>query len=169
MIRDEFVRLEGIINATMGKTSFLANQDLEDTFYNFCIQYPYDLVRNSVIDLIEHEAYDTEGHRVPLSIYQIENKVKREDRILKAQEKKRDNTKVCPNCKNDGYIIAKYPAGAEYFQACTCSIGREKYPWYFMTTAERMQNGDEGNRRSWGSYESFKAPEDYHRQVKYGG
>ena len=168
MTREEFARLGSIINSTMGKSSFLANQDVEDTFWNFCLRYPYDVCRKAVLDIIENEAYDPEGHRVPLSLYIVERKIEREHRILKAQEKKHDDTKVCPNCGNNGYIIVKYPAGAEYFHACSCSIGRDKYPWYFMTPEQRRNSGDEGNRRSWASYDAYRAPDEYHRAVKYG-
>ena len=167
MTKDEFVRLEGIINTTMGKASFLQNQDIEDTFFNFCVRYPYDLSRKAILDLIENEAYDTEGRRVPLSLYQIERKIEREWEIRKAQERKPEE-RTCPNCKNQGYILITYPTKVDYFRACSCSIGREKYPWYFMGPAERQSTMDEGSRRSWASYDSFRAPEEFHRQAKYG-
>jgi len=168
MTKDEFIRLENIINST-AKVTFLANQDIEDTFFNFCINYTYDVCRKAVIDLIENEAVDSEGRRVPLSLYNVERKIEREARIRKDLEKQQQQTdRVCPNCGNKGYIITAYPAGAEYFRACSCSIGREKYPWFFMNWAQLQETGDEGSRRSWGSYEHFRAPEEYHRQAKYG-
>lgn len=168
MTIDEFKRLKSIIDTTMGKASFLQNQDIEDTFWNFCLRYPYDICRKAILDLIENEAYDTEGRKVPLSLYMIERKIEREDQIRKAQEKKTGTTKICPNCQNRGYILVTYPTKVEYFRACSCQTGREKYPWFFMGPAERQGTMDEGCRRSWASYDSFRAQEKVHRTAKYG-
>lgn len=171
MTREEFGKLSKIINDTMGKLSFLVNEDLQDTFWNFCVPYPYDVAKKAVIDLIEREAYDTEGRRVPLSLYLVERKIEREQVFRRSQEQKRqeqEQQRTCPNCGNRGYIMTRYPTGVEYFRACGCKVGREKYPWFFKTDADRQNDGDEGARRSWAAYEAFRAPVEFHRQEKYG-
>lgn len=170
MTRDEFGKLSKIVNDTMGKMSFLVNEDILDRFWNFCVPYPYDVAKKAVIDLIEREAYDTEGRRVPLSLYLVERKIEREQQIRKAQEqKKQEQQRVCPNCGNRGYLLITYRNLYDYVRPCGCSIGRERFKSWFMTEAERQNEGDEGFRRSWASYESFRAPEEEHRKAKYGG
>ena len=89
MTRDEFGKLCKIVNDTMGKMSFLINEDIQDTFWNFCVPYPYEVAKKAVIDMIEREAYDTEGRRVPLSLYLVERKIERESEIRRAQEQKK--------------------------------------------------------------------------------
>lgn len=168
MTRDELTRLESIIDSNMGKASFLANKDIEDTFYNFCLNYPYELCRKAIIDLIENEEYNPEGRRVPLSLYIVERKIEREYRIRKERETRQDTGRICPNCGNRGYILMPARNGADYMKPCSCSIGREKYPWGGKTLTQLQDEGDEGTRRSWASVERYRAPEEYHRAVKYG-
>ena len=169
MTRAEFTRLEDIINTNLGKASFLANPDIQDTFWNFCVAYGFEVCKKAIIDLIENEEFNPEGRRVPLSLYIVERKIEREARLLKEQEKQANpSERICPNCGNTGFFLKPAKEAAEFFNACGCPIGREKYPWFFMTPAELMESGDEGTRRSWNSYEHYKAPKEYIRKAKYG-
>lgn len=170
MTRAEFTRLEDIINTNLGKASFLANRDIEDTFWNFCVTYGYETCRKAIIDLIENEEYNPEGRRVPLSLYIVERKIERESRLQRERENRKEdaNARICPNCGNRGYILMPAQNGADYMKPCSCSVGREKYPWAGKSLTELQDEGDEGTRRSWASYERYRAPEEYHRTVKYG-
>lgn len=167
MTRDEFIRLEAIIKNNAGPNSFLANPDTEDRFYNICVPVPFDAAKDAIIDLIENEAYSTDGKRMPLDLYRVRHKIEREVQIRREQSKKPD-AKVCPNCQGRGWMMVTYSGIYDTLIPCRCEVGRERYPSLLMDDAARETTGDEGARRSWQSYRRFRAPEDFIRKIKYG-
>lgn len=128
MNANEFTRLKSIIKSSY-RAQWLDQPDIEQRFFNFCNQYDYETCKNAVMALIEYGNDD-----LPVTMQTIELRIERESR--KQKKPKVQPKEECQYCHNTGYILRTFPTGRDYFRACSCPIGREKYPWWFESQAD---------------------------------
>lgn len=161
MTSSEFTRLKSIIQSSY-RAAWLDQPDLAERFFNFCNQYPYEICKSAVVALIEYGNDD-----LPVTMQVIETRIEREARNQKMS--KEAPKEECQYCHDRGYILKTYPTGRDYFRACGCAIGRQKYPWWFESQAaydarweKEIQKG-----RSKPNYFS-PPPTEIRNRLKYG-
>ena len=161
MTGNDFQRLKSIIRSSY-RATWLDQTDVEQAFYNFCLQFDYDTCKTAIIDLIENGADDN----APVTLNVIERKIEREASIRKkpvSQQTKR----VCPVCKGMGYTLKTYPTGVDYLTPCSCAVGREMYPSYFWDAEKEQEYWDDQQRHGISKPYYMTAPPDVHRDAKY--
>ena len=121
-----------IVKKLYGAYGILSERDQQVVWFEQLRNIDYSEVEEAVNDWIRYNAYKpsiadiVEGAKRIRSVRQTEKNF-RQMRLVK-----------CPICGDTGLVVKETPRGGFVGSPCTsCNLGRERYPWYFMSEEDK--------------------------------
>ena len=170
MTTECFNKVLRTLRANWAYAKFVDDEISQSVLFNSLGRFDDETITNALATLIQ--TWSDVGDGRYLQMTDVIRAVERESEIKREAQKDKDMERLvrCPKCKDLGYTVIIYPEtrAAEGMTPCDCPIGREKFPWFFLTEDEERMIREDQKKRGQNPPKAHRAPDAYRMWYCYG-